>query len=53
VPISEGEGDRWVNLLDSKKLKACAGAISAADLFQILRVAALVPERIFVALAEG
>jgi (1->4)-alpha-D-glucan 1-alpha-D-glucosylmutase len=53
LPVPEGEGDRWVNLLDSKKLRACAGAISAAELFQILRVAVLVPERISVPRAEG
>jgi (1->4)-alpha-D-glucan 1-alpha-D-glucosylmutase len=53
IPVPEGDGDRWVNLLDDKKLKACAGVIGAAELFQTLPVAALVPERIFVARAEG
>jgi (1->4)-alpha-D-glucan 1-alpha-D-glucosylmutase len=53
VPVPEGEGDRWVNLFDSKKLKGCAGAISAADLFPVLPVAVLVPESISIRRAEG
>jgi len=53
VPVPEGEGDRWVNLFTRNMLEGCAGAISAAELFQVLPVAVLVPERISVGCAEG
>ncbi len=44
VPMPAGEGDPWINLFDGRRIAACAGAFAAAELFQILPVAVLVPE---------
>jgi maltooligosyltrehalose synthase len=44
VPMPAEEGGPWINLFDGRKIAAGAGALAAAELFQILPVAVLVPE---------
>jgi (1->4)-alpha-D-glucan 1-alpha-D-glucosylmutase len=46
VPLQCDEDSRWVNLFDGNTLDGRAGAIAAAELFQVLPVAVLVPEQI-------
>ena len=44
VPMPAAEGGPWINLFDGRRIAAGAGAFAAAELFQILPVAVLVPE---------
>ena len=45
VPIPSDGGDRWISLFDGRRIAPCAGAFAAAELFPILPVAVLMPER--------
>ncbi|MGH7046801.1 MAG: malto-oligosyltrehalose synthase [Stellaceae bacterium] len=40
--------DRWVDLFDGRRIDARAGAFAAAELFEVLPIAVLVPERLYV-----
>jgi maltooligosyltrehalose synthase len=45
VPMPAGSGDAWINLFDGRRIARCGGAFAAAELFYVLPVAVLVPER--------
>jgi (1->4)-alpha-D-glucan 1-alpha-D-glucosylmutase len=44
VPMPLGNGDRWINLIDGRRIAACVDAFAAPELFHILPVAVLMPE---------
>jgi (1->4)-alpha-D-glucan 1-alpha-D-glucosylmutase len=48
ISLPPGDYGPWVSLFDGQKITACVGAFATAELFRILPVAVLVPERIFV-----
>jgi maltooligosyltrehalose synthase len=45
IPVPSDSSDRWVSLFDGRRIAPCAGAFAAAELFPILPVAVLMPER--------
>jgi (1->4)-alpha-D-glucan 1-alpha-D-glucosylmutase len=47
VPMPERGSDPWISLFDGRMVAGRAGSFAAAELFQLLPVAVLVPERIF------
>jgi (1->4)-alpha-D-glucan 1-alpha-D-glucosylmutase len=53
VPMPAGDGGPWVDLFGGKRFTGDAGDFAAAELFRVLPVAVLVPERTVMGAAEA